>query len=69
MHGNAPITATIRRFTELSGIGRSRVYELLSDGTLESIYVGARRLVVMDSYHRLIERQRQAAQRLTKAGT
>ena len=52
------ITATIKRFTELSGIGRSRVYELLADGSLESIHVGSRRLIVLDRYRRLIERDR-----------
>jgi hypothetical protein len=53
-----PITATIKSFLELSGIGRSKLYELLADGSLESIYVGTRRLVLLDSYHRFIECQR-----------
>lgn len=52
------ISATIGDFSRLSGIGRSRVYELLDDGTLESIKVGKRRLVLIDSYRRLIESQR-----------
>jgi hypothetical protein len=52
-----PITTTIRRFTELSGIGRSKTYEMLDAGILESIHVGSRRLIVVDSYRRLIERQ------------
>jgi hypothetical protein len=60
MDSNAPITATIKRFTELSGISRSRVYELLGNGTLEAIHVGSRRLILIDSYRRLIERQRDA---------
>jgi hypothetical protein len=60
MDANAPITATIKRFTELSGISRSRVYELLGDGSLEAIHIGSRRLILLDSYRRLIERQRQA---------
>jgi excisionase family DNA binding protein len=59
---DVPITATIRRFCELSGISRSRVYELLDDGSLESVYVGARRLILIDSYRKLIERQRTKAQ-------
>jgi hypothetical protein len=54
------ITATIPEFRRLSGIGRSRIYELLDAGELESIYVGARRLILVDSYRRLIERQRAA---------
>ncbi len=63
MDGGNIITATIKRFTELSGIGRSRVYELLADGSLESIYVGSRRLIVLDSYRKLIEGERTKAQK------
>ena len=48
------ITATIPRFREISGIGRSRIYEMLDAGELDSVYVGARRLIVVDSYRRLL---------------
>ena len=52
------ITATIGSFCDISDIGRSKVYELLDAGDLESIKIGKRRLIVIDSYRRLIERQR-----------
>lgn len=52
------ITATIGNFCALSNIGRSKVYELLDAGDLESIKIGKRRLILIDSYHRLIDRQR-----------
>ena len=52
------ITATIGNFCEISDIGRSKVYELLDAGDLDSIKIGKRRLIVLDSYRRLIERQR-----------
>jgi predicted DNA-binding transcriptional regulator AlpA len=52
------ITATIPEFRRLSGISRSRIYELLDAGELESVHIGARRLVIVDSYRQLIERQR-----------
>lgn len=52
------LSATIPEFRRLSGISRSRIYELLDAGELESIYVGARRLVLIDSFRRLIERKR-----------
>jgi excisionase family DNA binding protein len=52
------ITASIGEFCRLSGIGRTKVYELLGDGNLESISIGRRRLIVLDSYRRLIQRQR-----------
>jgi len=57
------ITCTIQEFGRVSGIGRSRIYELLDAGELESVYIGSRRLIVIDSYRRLIERQRAAQAR------
>jgi excisionase family DNA binding protein len=54
------ITATIPNFCRITGIGRSKTYELLDDDTLESIKIGRRRLIILDSYHKLIERQRAA---------
>jgi predicted DNA-binding transcriptional regulator AlpA len=52
----AIITTTIAEFRRLSGISRSRIYELLDAGEIESVHIGARRLVVVESYRRLIER-------------
>jgi hypothetical protein len=54
------ITATIPRFREISGISRSRIYELLDAGELESVHVGARRLILIDSYRRMLARLRAA---------
>jgi hypothetical protein len=51
------ITAPIGEFCRISGIGRSRVYELIGDGSIASFTLGKRRLIVIDSYRRLIERQ------------
>jgi hypothetical protein len=50
------ITATIPRFREISGIGRSKIYQMLGAGQLESVHVGARRLIVVDSYKKLLVR-------------
>jgi excisionase family DNA binding protein len=52
------ITAPIGEFCRLTGIGRSLVYELIGDGRLDSILIGRRRLIVIESYRRLVERQR-----------
>jgi predicted DNA-binding transcriptional regulator AlpA len=52
------ITATIPEFQRLSGISRSRIYELLAIEDLKSIRIGRRRLIVIDSYHELIKRKR-----------
>jgi excisionase family DNA binding protein len=53
-----PITTTISNLCRLTGCGRSKTYELLAEGTLESIKIGKRRLIVLDSYRQLMERQR-----------
>ena len=52
------ITTTIVNFCRVTGIGRSKTYELLASGDLASFKIGKRRLVIMESYRRLIERQR-----------
>jgi hypothetical protein len=51
------ITAPIGKFCEIAGIGMTKTYELLNSGELESVTVGKRRLIVLASWHRLIERQ------------
>jgi hypothetical protein len=55
------ITCTIAAFVDLSGLGRSRIYELIDEGVIETIVIGKKRLVVLDSYRRLIDAQRTAA--------
>ena len=50
------ITATIAEFGRMSGLGRSTIYTLLSARELDLIQIGRRRLIVIDSYRRLIER-------------
>jgi excisionase family DNA binding protein len=61
MNAHQPITATVSDFSRLTGLGRSTIYALLGDRRLDSIKVGKRRLIVLDSYRRLIEGQRGAA--------
>ena len=55
------ITATIPEFRRISGISRSRIYELLSAGELDSVSIGSRRLILIESYRRLIDRLRASA--------
>jgi len=40
------------------GIGRSTLYQLLADEQLESVHIGARRLVPVDGLERYVERLR-----------
>ena len=53
-----PITTSIGDFCRLTGISRSKTYELLAAGEIESIKIGRRRLIVIDSYRKLIDHQR-----------
>jgi excisionase family DNA binding protein len=62
------ITAPIGEFCKLAGIGRSLVYEMIGDGRLDSITIGKRRLIVLDSYRRLVERQRSTPPPLASKG-
>jgi excisionase family DNA binding protein len=48
------ITATVSEFCRISGIGRSKTYEMIATGELESILCGGRRLIVIDSWRRLV---------------
>ena len=56
------ITAPVDKFCILSGLGKNTVYQMIGDGRLASIKIGRRRLVVVDSYRRLIQEE-QAVQR------
>jgi len=55
---DARISSTIKDFVKRSGIGRSKVYEMLDSGELESAKVGGMRLIIEDSYRRLLEHHR-----------
>jgi hypothetical protein len=55
------ISAPVGEFCVLSGLGRTVVYEMMGDGRLDSIKIGKRRLILIDSYRRLVEQQRAAA--------
>ena len=51
------ITATVSDFSRMSGLGVSTVWKLIADQQLETINIGKRRLVVIASYRRLVERK------------
>jgi hypothetical protein len=52
------ITASIAEFVRISGISRSKIYELLGNGEIHSVCIGARRLIIIQSYRDLLERTR-----------
>jgi hypothetical protein len=52
---------SIPDFLATEPFGRTRLYEMLDAGILETVYVGRRRMIVADSYRQYIEQLRAAA--------
>lgn len=53
-----PISVRIPEACRLTGIGRSKFYELIAAGEVEIVKVGAMTLVPMDGLRALVERGR-----------
>ena len=51
-----PITVRIPEAIRLTGIGRSKLYELITTGDVEIIKIGRCTLIPMASLHALVER-------------
>lgn len=51
-----PITVRIPEAIRLTGIGRSKLYELIGSGEVEMVKIGNCTLIPMASLHTLIER-------------
>lgn len=51
----APLLCGIQDAARILGIGRTKTYELIDEGLLETISIGSRRLVTLASIERLIE--------------
>jgi len=49
------LTCTINEACEMTGLGRTKLYELIGDGHLTTTTVGRRRLVVVRSLLSLLE--------------
>ena len=46
---NEPVLHSIRKAAELLSIGRSKTYQLISEGRLLTVHIGRRRLVTAES--------------------
>jgi excisionase family DNA binding protein len=44
-----PVTVTVAAAMKYSGLGRTKLYELITKGEIESVCVGTRRLIVFAS--------------------
>jgi excisionase family DNA binding protein len=52
---NMKITATVREACEMTGLGKTTLYEKIADGSLRSRAVGRRRLIEVESLRQLVE--------------
>lgn len=50
-----PRLVSVAKAGQLLAIGRTKTYDLISEGLLETVTIGARRLVTLRSIDRLIE--------------
>jgi excisionase family DNA binding protein len=53
-----PISVRVPEALRLTGLSRSRLYELLGSGEIEFVKVGASTLVLVESLRAFIERRR-----------
>jgi hypothetical protein len=58
--GPVLITMPIPEFLGASGLGRSKTYDLINEGEIQSVLVGKRRLIIVQSYLDYLGRQKRA---------
>jgi len=51
-----PITVRVERAVQLTGIGRTKLYELIGSGAIESVKIGRSRYVIVASLVGFIEK-------------
>lgn len=49
------LLCSVNDAAESLGIGKTKAYQLISDGSLETVSIGTRRLVKVASIHKLVE--------------
>ncbi|MFC3428811.1 helix-turn-helix domain-containing protein [Sphingobium fuliginis] len=54
----APISVRIGTAVRMTGIGRSKLYELIRQGAIDVVKIGSATLIPVASLHRLLERNR-----------
>jgi hypothetical protein len=52
--GREPITISVAEAKRVSGLGLTKLWELIGNGTLQTVCVGRRRLVIFASLGRLL---------------
>ncbi len=54
----APISVRISTAVKMTGLGRSKIYELIRDGALDTIKIGSATLIPVASLHCLLKKNR-----------
>lgn len=54
----APLAVRIPDAVKMTGIGRSKLYELIKDEAIDVVKIGSSTLIPVDSLKRLLERNR-----------
>jgi excisionase family DNA binding protein len=53
-HTGDPMAVTVDDAKHITGLGHTKLYELISDGTLKSVAIGKRRLILYTSIRDLL---------------
>ena len=53
-----PLSVRISAAVKMTGIGRSKLYELIQEGAIDIVKIGSSTLIPVDSLERLLERNR-----------
>ena len=54
---HTPIAVSVKHACTLLGVGKSTLWAMWKDDKLDSILIGRKRLVLLQSIHRLVESQ------------
>jgi len=54
LHGQRPLTVTVKTARKLSGLGYTKIWELIKDQKLTTVSVGRRRLIIYASLEQLL---------------
>ena len=63
VHEIERITVRVPQALALLGLGRSKLYELMGEGEIETIKVGKATLIVVQSLHDFVQRRRHNSER------
>lgn len=63
----ATVLLTVRDFVNATGISRSKVYELMNSGELESIHIGRSRRIPTEAVEAFVAKRRAEASALDPA--